>query len=476
MAAAAAMAWIVSAGLAGGGPAFAEDAPDPAPPVPAPVSAEPPADDSAPPAGSDERVDRLESKVDVLAQELSRAITAATVPEERSLESFGGLGPAASKVYYRDKGLSLGGYGELLLQSYVTDENDGMGGKVSRDDIFDALRAVLYVGYKFDDRWVVNSEIEFEHGGSGAGGEVSVEFLTIDYMPRDGLNFRVGLVLVPMGFTNEVHEPVFFYGANRPEVERRIIPTTWRENGAGIFGTIGDRLQYRVYAINGMNASGFDVTGLRGGRQKGGEALINHWAFVGRFDVDVIDGMMFGGSVYTGKSGQEQSNTYCVAPPCGAVNPPTTFLVPGTLTTLYEVHAEYKRWGATIQALLTQAFLEDAGELNVALGNAPNSGRAIASRMLGWYVVGAYDVLPLVFSDTRMSLEPYFRYERVDTQNEMPAGFVRNEKYVQDVYTVGLHFRPIPQIVFKLDYQNIRPKSDPDDVADAVRFAVGYVF
>ncbi|HKX45995.1 MAG TPA: hypothetical protein VJP77_04785 [Planctomycetota bacterium] len=435
----------------------------------APTTADSSAAAGAEPSES-ERLDEVESRVDVLADELSKAITAATVPEDRELASFSGLGPAASKVYFRDKGLSIGGYGEILLRSFVTDENTSTGAKVSKNDIFDALRAVLYVGYKFDDKWVFNSEIEFEHGTTGETGSVSVEFMTLDYMPRDEINARVGLVLIPMGFTNEIHEPVFFYGANRPEVERQIIPSTWRELGAGLFGTLGNRVSYRAYAVNGMDARGFSVSGLRGGRQSGSESLVNDWAFVGRFDVDLFDGLMAGGSVYAGNSGQDQSFTFT----SGGTS--LTRKLPPTLTTLYEVHAEYERWGLTIQTLLTQAFVGDAAQLNFALNKAPNGGAAIAETMLGWYALAAYDVLPLVFSDTRASLEPYFRYERLDTQNEMPAGYLRNEKYVQDIYTAGLHFRPIPQLVFKLDYQNVRPESDPDDVADVVRFAAGYVF
>ena len=39
-----------------------------------------------------------------------------------------------------------------------------------------------------------------------------------------------------MGFINQIHEPPFYFGVNRPEVERFIIPATWRENGVGLFG------------------------------------------------------------------------------------------------------------------------------------------------------------------------------------------------------------------------------------------------
>jgi hypothetical protein len=250
----------------------------------------------------DARLEELEEKVGVLAEEIGRLESVFAVPEERELESFSGLGPAASKVYKRDQGLSIGGYGEVRLRTFHNTEDD------NEDDIFDALRAVLYVGYKFNDNWVMNSEFEFEHAGTGGDGSVSTEFLTLDYLWKDEANLRAGLVLVPMGLINEIHEPTFFFGAERPEVERTILPSTWRENGVGIFGRIGDRIEYRAYVINGFDGSGFDSGGLRGGRQKGSKALSNDFAFVARVDVDVAPGLLLGGSVYTGQSGQERTS------------------------------------------------------------------------------------------------------------------------------------------------------------------------
>ena len=184
--------------------------------------------DSGESEGEDGRLDELEEKVDILVEEIGRLESIFAVPEELELTTFAGLGPAASKVYKKDRGLSIGGYGEVRLRTFHNKGDD------DQSDIFDALRAVLYVGYKFNDNWVFNSEIEFEHGGTGGGGSVSTEFLTIDYLWRDGVNARAGLLLVPMGFINEIHEPTFFFGAERPEVERVILPSTWRENGVGL--------------------------------------------------------------------------------------------------------------------------------------------------------------------------------------------------------------------------------------------------
>jgi len=440
---------VLACGLAGSGWADEKSAP-------APVS------EPEPVSKSDAKVEELEEKVDVLAEEMGRLKAIFAVPEDLELTSFSGLGPAASKVYKRASGLSIGGYGEVRLRGHVNKgDNDS-------DDIFDALRAVLYVGYKFNENWVVNSEIEFEHGGTGGDGSVSTEFLTIDYLYRDEVNARVGLLLIPMGFVNEIHEPTFFYGAERPEVERVILPSTWRENGAGIFGTISERIYYRAYAVNGFKGEDFTSSGLRGGRQKGSKAIANDFAFVMRVDVDVADGLLLGGSFYTGQTGQEQS---VVSANAGGVEVD----LPDARLNLYEVHAQYKGYGLSLRALWTQAFLNEAGKLS--RDTDQNLNAAIASRMKGFYVEAAYDVLPLILPETKASLEPYFRFEKYDTQDRVQdaaLGYTPDQSKDIDLYVAGLQFKPIPQVVFKVDYRRFNPNKGRGD--DQIQGLVGYVF
>jgi len=416
---------------------------------------------------TEERLSTVERAVDVLLEEQDRLRTIIAVPESGQLQSYSGLGPAASKVYFKERGLSLGGYGEVRGRFFVDDNrafNDV--GVEDRSDELDALRAVFYVGYKFNDWIVFNSELEFEHAGTGGGGSVSTEFATLDFLLHEAFNLRAGLLLPPMGFINEIHEPVFFYGAARPEVERRIIPSTWRENGAGIYGTLFDRIDYRAYVINGFDGTGFDATGLRGGRQKGSEALAEHVAFVGRADVRVTDGVLVGGSVYAGKSGQNQTLVQGAAPNQFEVN------VTDAFTTIWEVHAQVKRKGLHLRGLFTQAHVDDADELSQDLQLGANNG--IAEEMRGWYAEAAYDVLPLLLPDTKMALEPFYRYERIDTQSEAADGFQQNGNLDRTFHVVGLQYKPHPQVVLKADYRDI--SSDDGKVADEFQVAFGYVF
>ena len=404
-------------------------------------------------ASAEERIRKLEAEVDALAEELSANRTEIAVPVDSEFDPVWGVGPSASKVYRQDGGLSIGGYGEVRFRA---EEN--------KDNIYDALRAVLYVGYKFSDQWVLNSEIEFEHGGKS---DVYVEFLNLDYLHSESVNFRVGLILLPMGYVNQLHEPTFYYGASRPEVERTIIPSTWRENGAGFFGRIGSRFAYQAYAVSSFNGSKFNASGFRGGRQKGMKALTNDWSFVVRGDVDVAFGLAAGASVYYGHQGQGQEVG-------GAA-------VGNLATTIYELHAEFQRSGLTVRGLFSQAFVGDPDSLNfgiavASMGSDPADGY-LAETLLGGYVEAAYDVMPLALPNSKMSLEPFFRYERVDTQAKMQsATYDRSPEYDRHLYTAGLQFKPIPQLVFKLDYRWIVQESNGADLARQIEFGAGYVF
>ena len=180
----------------------------------------------------EDRIAELERTVAVLADELERTRRALAVPEEREMAARYGHADGASKIYDVSRGLSIGGYGEGHYSKLVDDDRGS-------SDRADLLRLVLYTGYKFTDNILFNAEIEFEHATtssteSSGDGSVSVEFAHLDFLLNHWFNVRAGLVLVPMGYINEIHEPTSYFGVNRPEVERQIIPATWRENGVGV--------------------------------------------------------------------------------------------------------------------------------------------------------------------------------------------------------------------------------------------------
>src|SRR4029453_8116241 len=172
---------------------------------------------------------------------------------------------------------------------------------------------------------------------SDKGGEAEVEFAYIDYMNSPVFNARSGLVLIPSGLVNQLHEPTAFLGARRPDVEDLIIPTTWRELGAGAYGTVGP-VSYQVYGVNGLNAAGYTADeGIREGRQEGSEALAKSWAFAGRADFIGVPGLLVGAWVFSGDAGQGQ------LPPSG--------LKVSALTTVFDVHADWRWRGLWLRGL-----------------------------------------------------------------------------------------------------------------------------
>ena len=397
-------------------------------------------------ATTNEKIDDLEHKVDVLSEELRKLKEEQTVPEKPEYKSTYGLGPAASKVYGKEQGISIGGYGEFNLKEVVSDKGDNT-------DVFDFVRLVTYLGYKFNDWIVFNSEIEFEHAATD-NGEVEVEFATLDFLFHPAANARAGLLLLPIGFLNEVHEPPFYHGNQRPEVERRIIPTTWRANGAGLFGEVGP-VRYRMYVVSSLDASGFTSGDIREGRQEGSEEIAENFSFVGRLDYAPLNGLLAGGSVYVGNSGQNHQFS-------GADR--------DVFTELYELHVEYKRYGLELRALATLLEIGDAG----ALSGDPAIAQTIANTSIGYYGEIAYDVLPLILPNTTHYLAPWFRYSRVDTQHDVPSGFAKDETQDVQYYEVGLDYKPIPQVVIKLDYRNQDPEEG--NAPDEVRFGAGFIF
>lgn len=410
----------------------------------------------------EDRLQAIEEKIGVLAEEIDN-IKSAAIVEEPTYEQVFGMGPAASKVYRTDQGISIGGYGETIGQF----REDG-------DNTLDALRAVLYFGYKFNDRIIFNSEIEFEHGttsstSASSSGEVSVEFSYLDFLLTEPANLRGGLVLAPFGIINEVHEPTTFFGVLRPDVETFIIPTTWREIGAGIFGGFSEyvpgELTYKAYVINSFDSRGFTASSNRGARQKGNRALTNDVGFISRMEYDPVPGLKFGGSVFLGNTGQNQS-----------VNNPDSPLngkkIDGFFQ-MYEGDVQVQYRGFEGRSLLVWTFLDDADLINA--NNGFVGDESVGSQQWGWYAVGAYNILSLTdFGQYFQYFAPFIRYEKLNTQYRVPNGFFSDPANDRQNLTFGINYKPIPQVVIKADYK--WNDNEAGTAKNQFNIGLGYVF
>ena len=397
-------------------------------------------------------IEELERRVEVLAEEVERLRSGEQVEVEFSDDQIRALGlaPSAAETYRRNGGVSIAGYGEMLFENFAAENQAGA--RTGKGSQFDFLRAVIYAGYRFTDQFLFNSELEIEHAD-----EIFVEFAYLDYLVHENLGVRGGMVLMPMGLSNEFHEPTVFIGAQRPVTEQVIIPSTWRENGGGIHGSV-DGISYRAYVVNGLAGRRFSASGIRSGRQKGSQARASNLAFTGRVDVTPAPGMFLGASFYTGGSGQGE-----------VVINSTEFDVQ---TTIVDLHGQAQVRGFDLRGLYARASIGDAAELNQVLGLTGSGG--VAETMHGGYFQVGYDVLSQVSGNRRVALTPYVRFEQVDTQATMPAGFARNLSTDNTYTTLGFEVKPIPNVVLKVDY--VWVSNDAETGINQFNVNLGYAF
>ncbi len=219
----------------------------------------------------------------------------------------------------------FGGYGEILanFMDYGINRFRGTdnGSKKDHRNSISIPRFVLAFDYKFNSQWVLGAEIEFEAGGTGSayeientengeyemevekGGEVALEQFHITRLIHPAFNVRAGHLIVPVGLTNEHHEPINFFGTSRPEGETTILPSTWHENGIEVFGTFGrgyTRFNYQALVVAGLNANGFDRnTWVAGGKQGLFETdNFTSPGYVARLNYLGVPGLKIGGSFY----------------------------------------------------------------------------------------------------------------------------------------------------------------------------------
>lgn len=344
-------------------------------------------------------------------------------------------GPSSSNLH-------LGGYGEIIYANKRSELENGAKNAHATNPKLDATRFVLYVGHDFSSKWKLTGEIEIEHAN-----EIFLEQGTIDYLHSEALNVSTGLMLVPVGLVNLSHEPTTFFGVQRPEVESKIIPSTWREVGVSIGGKIGST-DYKLALIDGLLASAFTNDGVRGGRQKGSAAEARDLAWVGRVDHSFSDALTLGLSYYWGKAGGVQADVE---------------------HRLFDFHFNANWSGLVLRGVYTAVELGGIQALNQELGLSGTSG--VGSKMNGYYVEAGYNILRSV-DDWKLS--PFIRYEAYNTQDDVVSGLSKNKSKDRTNITFGVNANPIDNIVFKADYTI--GKNEAKTGYDSWNLGVGWLF
>lgn len=357
----------------------------------------------------------------------------------------------AARVSEAQESTTIGGYGEV---HYTNRSGPNTPAEVN------FRRFILYLSHTFSDRVTFRSELEVEDAkieGGSAGGEVALEQAFLDYRLSDRVTLRTGLVLPPVGIINEIHEPPTFNGVDRPAFDHDVIPTTWRELGLGIVGTlpVAEGLSYRLYLVNGLRADGFsDAEGIRGGRQEGREASFANPSLTGRLEW-VRPGLRVGGSFWYG--GTTAGDTLLGT---GSFDAPLTVL---------SADARYELSGFSLRGVIANVSVGDAQQINARYGSA------VGSRIAGGYVEAAYNLLHQLAPKSTQRLNAFVRHERFNTHAGVPTGTARNDEFARRVTTIGLSYKPTWNTVFKGDYE-IRRTGAGTAEGETLRLGMGYQF
>lgn len=349
---------------------------------------------------------------------------------------------AAEKLLQSDSKLSIGGYAQIDYNQPIK-ENQYSNGKL------DVHRLVLLFAYRFSEKTNFVTEIELEHVK-----EVFVEqaFLNHEFLPW--LDFRGGLMLVPMGIVNEYHEPPTFNGVERPNLDSKIVPTTWREIGAGITGRIDNAsLKYQLYIMNGFN--GYDgsgtfrgTDGYRKGRQKGAESFMSSPTLSTKIDYYGIPGLKLGLSTYNGKSQSSLYNGLDKKDEQGMAKADSSVIG----ISMLGLDARYKKGGFEARGQFNISNNKNTDEYNEL------TGKDLGSQMIGWYLEAGYDLLFNVETDQR--LVPFIRYEKYNTHAKAEDNLEINKAYDRTDVTVGAGWWLTSGAVLKADYQFFRDAVD----------------
>lgn len=369
----------------------------------------------------------------------------------------------------------LGGYGEAVAAFKNYGTNRFYGGadgnaKENRNTI-SIPRFVIAGDYKFNSKWVLGMEIEFESGGVGTayelentengeyeteierGGEVALEQFHITRLIHRSFNVRVGHFIVPVGQNNAHHEPLNFFGTVRPEGETSIIPNTWHETGIEFFGTLGKGLatfDYQLQVVSGLNANGFDRNQWAGGAKQGifEEENFTSPGYVAHLAWRGVKGLRLGGSFYYCRnigSNADKSQTYKGL---------GTFPV-----RIYNVEGEYKNAYVEARANALWGNLTNSqviSKKNTQLSNKSPYSRItpVAHKAVAYGGELGFNINSVIADERCPRVTPFVRYEYYNPQEDVLAPYNADDRLKTSMWTAGINWRPLPSLVVKADYTN----------------------
>lgn len=362
--------------------------------------------------------------------------------------------------------VSVHGYGEMHFNHNISDSSTTI----------DNHRFVIGVHALLTDWIHLNAEIDFEHGAQ----KLEFELGYLDFLLDPALNVRAGVMLAPVGFLNEFHEPNLFWSVERPLLQKQLIPTSWNGGGVGIFGTPMDGVNYRLYAMNsvqsvtnddtadgdgngGSGGSGraFSSGGIRGGRAEINERIADDFSLFARVEfTKLFPGLQVGFSVVNGDT------THNLIAEDGNM-------------TMLEADIRYRWKWFDMNATIVNTDIDDAAAMNTFCDGGNGGKRCntnqIASNNFGYNIQAGVHLPQLLGWKTSHDIVPHFMFERVRTQDEMPTGATPDRSKNRDeIYTFGVTYLPIPEVAIKADHTHTILETRKS--TDQFNMAIAYMY
>jgi hypothetical protein len=278
---------------------------------------------------------------------------------------------------------------------------------------------------------------------------------------------------MPAGLVNQNHEPTAYYGVFRPDVDTKIIPSTWREAGLGLAGTTATGLSWEAGFTTAPSLSKWNPASDEGLVRGPLQAIHGEGQFALARDLGVhgalnwrAPGVLLGASVFTGQTGQQQPG----------------FLGNDSRLVLWEVHARYEASGWDLAGEFARGTISNTAALNASFATTSTSNPTLVpSLFYGGYVQAAYRV----WQGRLFRLIPFARYEVLNTAADYgsltgAAGGVGRP--AENIWTLGASLFVGDGVVLKTDYRHYRNDQWPAPIppgytkGNSLNLGLGYSF
>lgn len=388
-------------------------------------------------------------------------------------------GNSATKV----KNWQINSYGSILYKNEEIFRNiqDVSPEKRTKTDV---ERVVFEYVYDINEKWQIETEIEYEHGGTGsaieydgfeefgefeteieAGGEIIVEKLQARYMVNSNVSVKMGRIFVPVGLGTELHKPNQYFSTERHWSEASVIPQVWHETGVNLISKWHD-LTLQTLITTGLNSEYFRTYNwVATGHQKRFEQVnSDDLALTIRLDYgNAKSGTFAGVSFYTGNTTGNRNNSNKVS---GNGN-----------LTIIGLHGSYtlNNWLMRGQYLFGQ--LDNSQEITNANkttpGLKPGNFSQLGSEADASFVELAYN------SQHAFNLStPLFFYGLYQYANPIKSVEQGNptSRFDKQEFSVGINYLPNKNLVFKAQVsEQVYAQSNLDNTR-SFSLSMGYYF